>query len=175
MSNEAGSLEALLHEDRRFAPPEGFRARAVVSDPGIYRRAEADREAYWAEWARELDYRLIKELWAFDGARIVVIADFVFTTTAVVAQRRRSFMGAASHDRRSSWRHGRRSEGLRVVLALAEHGHVGAEVRREGPVVLLAGRCADPGPGGVVAGGHRAFPCHRLIASSSLRNRLENT
>ena len=24
------------------------------------------------KWARELDYRLIKELWAFDGARIAV-------------------------------------------------------------------------------------------------------
>jgi acetyl-CoA synthetase len=43
-------------EDRRFAPPEEFRARAVVSDPGIYRRAEQDREGYWAEWAKELDW-----------------------------------------------------------------------------------------------------------------------
>ena len=56
MSNEAGSLEALLHEDRRFAPSEAFRARAIVSDPEIYRRAEEDREAYWAEWAKELEW-----------------------------------------------------------------------------------------------------------------------
>jgi acetyl-CoA synthetase len=56
MSSDAGSLEALLTEDRRFAPPKDFRARAVVSDPDIYRRAEADREAYWAEWARELEW-----------------------------------------------------------------------------------------------------------------------
>ncbi len=34
-------------------------------------RAEA--EAFLArKWARELDYRLIKELWAFEGARIAV-------------------------------------------------------------------------------------------------------
>jgi acetyl-CoA synthetase len=56
MSNEAGSLEALLHEDRRFAPPEAFKARAIVSDPEVYQRAEKDREAYWAEWAKELDW-----------------------------------------------------------------------------------------------------------------------
>jgi acetyl-CoA synthetase len=56
MSQDAGSLEALLTEDRRFAPPESFKAQAVVSDPEIYRRAEADREAYWAEWAKELDW-----------------------------------------------------------------------------------------------------------------------
>jgi len=56
MSSESGSLEALLSEDRRFAPPEAFRARAVVDDPGIYARAARDREAYWAAWAQELDW-----------------------------------------------------------------------------------------------------------------------
>jgi acetyl-CoA synthetase len=56
MSSDSGSLEALLTEDRRFAPPKEFRARAVVSDPGIYRRAEEDREGYWADWANELDW-----------------------------------------------------------------------------------------------------------------------
>jgi nuclear transport factor 2 (NTF2) superfamily protein len=33
----------------------------------------AEIEAFLtAKWARELDYRLIKEVWAFDGARIAV-------------------------------------------------------------------------------------------------------
>jgi uncharacterized protein len=32
----------------------------------------AVREFLQRKWARELDYRLIKELWAFDGARIAV-------------------------------------------------------------------------------------------------------
>ncbi|MGD2044913.1 MAG: acetate--CoA ligase [Gemmatimonadota bacterium] len=56
MSSESGSLEALLDENRRFAPPEAFRAAANVNDTSIYDRASADREAYWAEWARELDW-----------------------------------------------------------------------------------------------------------------------
>jgi len=56
MSKESGSLEALLTEERRFVPPAEFRERSVVSDPGIYARARSDREAYWAEWARELDW-----------------------------------------------------------------------------------------------------------------------
>ena len=30
------------------------------------------REFLQRKWARELEYRLIKELWAFDGARIAV-------------------------------------------------------------------------------------------------------
>ena len=33
---------------------------------------EQVREFLVRKWARELDYRLIKELWAFDGARIAV-------------------------------------------------------------------------------------------------------
>ena len=49
-------LDDLLQEDRRFPPPEGFRERAVASDPGIYQEAEADPEAYWARWAGELDW-----------------------------------------------------------------------------------------------------------------------
>ncbi|HSM61616.1 MAG TPA: AMP-binding protein, partial [Longimicrobiales bacterium] len=28
----------------------------MISDPGIYERAAADREAFWADWARELDW-----------------------------------------------------------------------------------------------------------------------
>ncbi|MDM0014327.1 nuclear transport factor 2 family protein [Variovorax sp. J22P168] len=36
-------------------------------------RGRAEAEAFLArKWARELDYRLIKELWAFEGARIAV-------------------------------------------------------------------------------------------------------
>jgi nuclear transport factor 2 (NTF2) superfamily protein len=33
---------------------------------------EAVRQFLQRKWARELDYRLIKELWAFDGPRIAV-------------------------------------------------------------------------------------------------------
>ncbi len=51
MSSDAGSLDALLHEDRRFTPSEAFRAHAVVNDAEVYARAAEDREAYWAGWA----------------------------------------------------------------------------------------------------------------------------
>jgi acetyl-CoA synthetase len=48
------TLEALLKEERRFPPPESFRQSANARDPGIYERAAADPEGFWAEWAREL-------------------------------------------------------------------------------------------------------------------------
>ena len=56
MSRDPGALDALLHEDRRFPPPEEFVAGAVMSDPGVYERAARDPEAYWAEWAGRLDW-----------------------------------------------------------------------------------------------------------------------
>jgi acetyl-CoA synthetase len=56
MSSEQGSLEALLDEHRRFAPSAAFRAAANFGDTSIYDRAEADREAYWADWAGKLDW-----------------------------------------------------------------------------------------------------------------------
>ncbi len=49
------ALEALLTEDRRFAPPEGFASRAFVADPAIYDEAE-DFEAFWARWAEKLHW-----------------------------------------------------------------------------------------------------------------------
>ena len=56
MSEEHGALDSLLHEDRSFPPPEGFAASAHVRDDSLQRAADADLEAYWAEWARELDW-----------------------------------------------------------------------------------------------------------------------
>ncbi|HEX6940876.1 MAG TPA: acetate--CoA ligase [Longimicrobiales bacterium] len=50
------ALEALLSEERRFAPPIEFRMRANAPDPGIYERAASDPEAFWAQCARELDW-----------------------------------------------------------------------------------------------------------------------
>ena len=46
----------LLHEERLFEPPEGFRAQANVRDLTPFQRANADRLRYWAELARELDW-----------------------------------------------------------------------------------------------------------------------
>ena len=49
------ALEALLSEERKFAPPEDFASRAFVSDPAIYEEA-GDYEAFWARWAEELHW-----------------------------------------------------------------------------------------------------------------------
>ena len=56
MSDKADAFDVLLHEDRRFPPSDPFRLGANVSDDAIYARAEADYEAYWEEWAKELDW-----------------------------------------------------------------------------------------------------------------------
>src|SRR5689334_19006018 len=48
-------IEGLLDKER-FAPPEGFRDQAVVSDDSIYQRAEEDYEGFWAEQAEALHW-----------------------------------------------------------------------------------------------------------------------
>src|SRR5438270_9575275 len=47
-------IDALLEELRVIDPPEEFRRNAIVSDPEIYARAEADPEGFWAEQAATL-------------------------------------------------------------------------------------------------------------------------
>src|SRR6266496_618768 len=49
-------IETLLDEQRSFPPPEGFRKQANVSDPKVYEQAKRDREGYWADWARQLEW-----------------------------------------------------------------------------------------------------------------------
>src|SRR4051812_45813763 len=49
-------IDDLLREDRTFAPPPDFRARAVVRDEGIYAEAARDPEAFWAKLAGELEW-----------------------------------------------------------------------------------------------------------------------
>jgi len=49
-------IEALLKEERSFAPSDEFRAKALINDPGIYARAAKDPEAFWAGFARELEW-----------------------------------------------------------------------------------------------------------------------
>jgi acetyl-CoA synthetase len=48
-------LSALLHEGRRFEPPEDFVAHANAK-PGIYDEANADPLAWWEEQARSLEW-----------------------------------------------------------------------------------------------------------------------
>ena len=53
---ERDDLEVLLRDEETFEPPEEFVRRANASDPSIYEEADADFEAWWARWARELDW-----------------------------------------------------------------------------------------------------------------------
>ncbi len=49
-------LEALLKEERRFAPAPEFRRQANAGDPSIYDSAAGDPEAFWASWAKKLTW-----------------------------------------------------------------------------------------------------------------------
>ena len=46
----------LLREDRTFPPSREFQARANAGDGSIYARADRDPEAFWAGFARELEW-----------------------------------------------------------------------------------------------------------------------
>ena len=52
MSNE---IDALLQEHRSFPPSDDFRRNANANDESVY--DVADREAYWASWAEQLDWQ----------------------------------------------------------------------------------------------------------------------
>ncbi len=52
----SADLSALLREDRTFEPSDAFRARALVTDPGVYDRAAQDPEAFWEAFAKELEW-----------------------------------------------------------------------------------------------------------------------
>jgi len=49
-------ISALLREDRRFPPSDAWRRQATPNDPGVYARAAADPEAFWASFAAELEW-----------------------------------------------------------------------------------------------------------------------
>ncbi|MCH7746832.1 MAG: AMP-binding protein, partial [Acidobacteria bacterium] len=50
------SIEVLLQEGRNFKPSKEFQKSANVKIAAIYQKAARDPEAYWAEWARKLDW-----------------------------------------------------------------------------------------------------------------------
>ena len=56
MNDPQQHIEALLSEDRVFEPSASFRAEALVTDEGLYERANADFEAFWAEQAAALTW-----------------------------------------------------------------------------------------------------------------------
>ena len=49
-------IDALLNEDRSFAPTSEWRRDAVIADPDVYERAQADLEGFWAGFAGELEW-----------------------------------------------------------------------------------------------------------------------
>jgi acetyl-CoA synthetase len=55
-NGNAGTIEALVQEQRRNPPPSAFAAQANVNDPAIYQRANEDAEVIWAEPATNLSW-----------------------------------------------------------------------------------------------------------------------
>ncbi|MBC8102483.1 MAG: acetate--CoA ligase [Cytophagales bacterium] len=53
---ESPGIVSSLNETRLFPPSAAFTTAANVSDPGVYERAAADPQAFWAEWAGKLDW-----------------------------------------------------------------------------------------------------------------------
>ncbi|HVA34548.1 MAG TPA: acetate--CoA ligase [Candidatus Baltobacteraceae bacterium] len=51
----SNAIEALFEESRRFPPSAEFAAQANAKD-GIYEEAERDYLAFWASWARQLEW-----------------------------------------------------------------------------------------------------------------------
>src|SRR5580658_4725175 len=60
MSEQSTNIESTLQETRVFPPPVEFSAAAHVKSmteyEALYRRADEDPEAFWAEIARELHW-----------------------------------------------------------------------------------------------------------------------
>jgi acetyl-CoA synthetase len=56
MAAHDAEFSDLLREDRTFAPPDAFRARARIQDEQIYADAARDPEAFWAGCAEELEW-----------------------------------------------------------------------------------------------------------------------
>src|SRR3989304_6056425 len=55
-SEGSSEISVLLQEDRVFPPPAAFAKKANVRDPEVYEQADRDPEAFWAAFARELEW-----------------------------------------------------------------------------------------------------------------------
>jgi acetyl-CoA synthetase len=86
MAMSEPTLDALLSENRTFAPPAGFAANALLSDRRLHDGAYADPVAFWAAQARELidwstpfsdaailDWQLPFAKWFHDGTTNVSV------------------------------------------------------------------------------------------------------
>ncbi len=50
------TIDVLFEEGRIFSPPENFKKQSNISDPGIYKKAAEDPEAFWEGFAEKLDW-----------------------------------------------------------------------------------------------------------------------
>ncbi|HEX6159919.1 MAG TPA: acetate--CoA ligase [Thermoanaerobaculia bacterium] len=53
----ANEIDALLQENREFPPSDDFTRNANANDPAIWAKASQEREAFWADWAGQLDWQ----------------------------------------------------------------------------------------------------------------------
>jgi acetyl-CoA synthetase len=77
MPDSHHEINALLNESRVFPPSPEWQKHAVVTDAGVYARAARDPEAFWAEfaselewiqpWTKVLDWRPPNARWFVDG------------------------------------------------------------------------------------------------------------
>src|SRR5947209_2603942 len=56
MADPKHEFDDLLREERTFPPPADFKRHALVADDAIYEEAARDPEAFWARFARELEW-----------------------------------------------------------------------------------------------------------------------
>ncbi len=50
------TVDALLEESRLFQPAKEFTAKAFIKDQSLFKSAQKDRLAFWAEWANKLTW-----------------------------------------------------------------------------------------------------------------------
>jgi acetyl-CoA synthetase len=53
---DAMRLDTLLDESRQFPPSDAFRSQANCGDEAVYADSAADPEAFWADWAKQLEW-----------------------------------------------------------------------------------------------------------------------
>jgi len=56
MELQTKPIEALLEEERVFAPPKKFREQAIIKDESVYKKAAKNPEKFWEEIAKELEW-----------------------------------------------------------------------------------------------------------------------
>ena len=50
------AIDSLLQEERRFLPPDDFKAQATIKNRTLYKKGERDRLGYWEDRAKELHW-----------------------------------------------------------------------------------------------------------------------